>query len=182
MSITSASAALAPSISCSRNGRRHWRRTTRSSRNKPSVVVAAANNDVNGDEVVFRANNDVNGGGDGGDADVITHPRVLSRRGALRAALGATAALGMTTTADASLAASSEANAGTVNPRAYFQRFPTLFAPFYGDDERATILKEVVPGSVWALEQNLARETRPSFNSFIHLSLRRFVRARVNAA
>ena len=122
MSITSASA-LAPSISCSRTGRHHWRRTTRFSRNKPSVAAAAANDEVNGDEFVFRANNDVNGGGDGGDADVLTHPRVLSRRGALRAALGATAALGVTTMADASLAASSEVGAGVVNPRAYFQRY-----------------------------------------------------------
>ena len=28
------------------------------------------------------------------------------------------------------------------NPRAYFQRYPTLFAPFYGDDERATISQD----------------------------------------
>jgi len=42
-----------------------------------------------------------------------------------------------------------------VNPRAYFQRYPTLFAPFYGNDERTTLIKEVVPNEVWALEQNL---------------------------
>ncbi|ACO67695.1 predicted protein [Micromonas commoda] len=42
------------------------------------------------------------------------------------------------------------------NPRAYFQRYPTLFAPFYGDDERATMLKTIVPNRVWCLEQNLA--------------------------
>ena len=92
------------------------------------------------------------------NADVNLTSRRVSRRGALRAALGATAAVGMhiaAPTGNVSFAAS-EAVAAAVNPRAYFQRYPTLFAPFYGDDERATVLKEVVPGSVWALEQNLA--------------------------
>ena len=52
--------------------------------------------------------------------------------------------------------ASSEDVTTPLNPRAYFQRYPTLFAPFYGDDERATLLKTVVPDRVWCLEQNLA--------------------------
>ena len=52
--------------------------------------------------------------------------------------------------------ASSEDATTPLNPRAYFQRYPTLFAPFYGDDERATLLKTVVPDRVWCLEQNLA--------------------------
>jgi len=44
----------------------------------------------------------------------------------------------------------------TAHPRSYFQDVPTLFAPLYGSDERATLLKTVVPEKVFALEQNLA--------------------------
>jgi hypothetical protein len=38
--------------------------------------------------------------------------------------------------------------------RSYFQRFPTLFAPLYGDATRETI-KRQVGDNIWALEQNL---------------------------
>jgi hypothetical protein len=38
--------------------------------------------------------------------------------------------------------------------RSYFQRFPTLFAPLYGDATRVTI-KRQVGENIWALEQNL---------------------------
>jgi hypothetical protein len=43
-----------------------------------------------------------------------------------------------------------------VDPRSYFQDVPTLFAPLYGEDSRETRLIEIVPGEVYALEQNLA--------------------------
>jgi hypothetical protein len=38
--------------------------------------------------------------------------------------------------------------------RAYFQRFPTLFAPLYGNSSRTTI-KRKVGDNIWILEQNL---------------------------
>jgi len=65
-------------------------------------------------------------------------------------------AASLATLAPASIALADEAAMAPPNPRAYFQRYPTLFAPFYGDDERATMLKTVVPNRVWCLEQNLA--------------------------
>jgi hypothetical protein len=106
---------------CSRSGRGRWT----ASDCKPLVAAAAANANANANEVAAESLG-------------------VSRR----AALGATAALGITTatpTGSASFAASDAAAA--VNPRAYFQRYPTLFAPFFGDDERATAIKEVR----WAL-------------------------------
>jgi len=103
------------------------------------------------------------------DTSAIGKAASLSRRGALS---------GLAATVGASTGAAAFAEPPTAdNPRAYFQRFPTLFAPFYGDDTRETILKEIfVPtttvlddageatvvaapgaaGAVWALEQNLA--------------------------
>jgi hypothetical protein len=36
----------------------------------------------------------------------------------------------------------------------YFQRFPTLFAPFYGEATKETLLRQVGDG-IWAVEQNL---------------------------
>lgn len=138
---TSAFAPAAPNC-CSRAGRA--RRTT--SDCKPSVAAGAAND--NG----FETANDA----DDLDDDVKLTSRRVSRRGALRGALGATAALGIFMTSPTGSTKLAASAAAAVNPRAYFQRYPTLFAPFYGDDERATIIKEVVPGSVWALEQNLA--------------------------
>ena len=87
-----------------------------------------------------------------GDGSSLGTSGRCTRRGALRAALGAGAlALAATTSPDLAVAAADPAN-----PRSYFQRYPTLFAPFYGDDERVTLLKTVVPDQVWALEQNLA--------------------------
>ena len=65
-------------------------------------------------------------------------------------------AASLATLAPASIALADEAAMASPNPRAYFQRYPTLFAPFYGDDERATMLKTIVPNRVWCLEQNLA--------------------------
>ena len=88
---------------------------------------------------------------DGSSTSIGTSGR-CTRRGALRAALGA-GALALAATASPDLAV---AAADPANPRSYFQRYPTLFAPFYGDDERVTLLKTVVPDQVWALEQNLA--------------------------
>lgn len=143
-----ASASSVAARSCSGAGNRRTGSYCRTSR-----LVAASTKD-NGRATV-AANDEEDVVAD--DADVNLTSRRVSRRGALRAALGATAAFGMSidgTTGNISLAASDAA--APVNPRAYFQRYPTLFAPFYGDDERATVLKEVVPGSVWALEQNLA--------------------------
>jgi hypothetical protein len=71
----------------------------------------------------------------------------VSRRGALSAA----AALALLAPASAR---GSDAPASSA--RAYVQRYPTLFAPFIGADERETRLVAIVPGEVWALEQNLA--------------------------
>ena len=45
---------------------------------------------------------------------------------------------------------------GPRQPAIVLPALPRLFAPFYGDDERVTLLKTVVPDQVWALEQNLA--------------------------
>ena len=84
------------------------------------------------------------------DARTESSTSSVSRR---RALLGAAS---LATLAPASIALADEAAMAPPNPRAYFQRYPTLFAPFYGDDERATMLKTVVPDRVWCLEQNLA--------------------------
>lgn len=110
----------------------------------PRVVASAS------DDVIEVAPNNVE------DALATTHKRrgpVVSRRGALRGAMGAAAGFAFNNPFSDDVLVAAETG---VNPRRYFQRYPTLFAPFYGDDERATIVKEVVPGSVWALEQNLA--------------------------
>ena len=42
----------------------------------------------------------------------------------------------------------------SMNKRKYFQRFPTLFAPLYGEGERETV-KRQIGENIWALEQNL---------------------------
>lgn len=79
-------------------------------------------------------------------------PSSLSRRDALRLSAASAASLLAAPHALASAPA-----AAVVDParRAYTQTTPTLFAPFYGDDSRATVLKTIVPGQVYALEQNL---------------------------
>ena len=38
---------------------------------------------------------------------------------------------------------------------AFTQTFPILFKPFYGRGYRATVKRELVPGSMWATEQNI---------------------------
>lgn len=113
---------------------------------KPWVAAAAANDH---DYVVANVDDDL-------CDDVKFTSRRVSRRGALRAALGATGALGIVIAKPTGRTYFAAFAAAAVNPRAYFQRYPTLFAPFYGDDARATVIEEIVPGSVWALEQNLA--------------------------
>lgn len=70
----------------------------------------------------------------------------VQRRDFLRAA---TAVLG------SSLTANSVANAAELeSQRKYFQRFPTLFAPLYGEATRKTV-KYPIGENIWALEQNL---------------------------
>jgi len=46
------------------------------------------------------------------------------------------------------------ASAGIPSKRAYFQRFPTLFAPLYSDASRE-MTRQQLNDNVWALEQNL---------------------------
>ena len=46
------------------------------------------------------------------------------------------------------------AAAAAAERRAYFQRFPTLFAPLYGDAAKETVRRQVGDG-IWVLEQNL---------------------------
>ena len=137
-------------------------RCSRASRRSPrpvatrAVIITAADDVDTSDDELLKNNECVDDAGVG----VARHDARLSRRGALRAVAataGATAAATITTavTAATSFAADDATTAIAVNPRAYFQRYPTLFAPFYGADERATLLTEVCPGSVWALQQNL---------------------------
>ena len=153
MAMASVTSALAAAHSPSREHHsktQRWRRRTVASR-----VVSVGAQGSEGDEPC--------------DSSASGKAASLSRRGALS---------GLAATVGASTGAAAFAEPlNADNPRAYFQRFPTLFAPFYGDDTRATILKEIfvpstsvlddageatvvaapgAPGAVWALEQNLA--------------------------
>jgi len=81
------------------------------------------------------------------DDDARAESTSVSRRGFF-SAVAVAAAAGRR--ADA-LAAGSE-----LGERAAFtQTFPILFKPFYGRGYRATVKRELVPGSMWALEQNI---------------------------
>jgi hypothetical protein len=77
-----------------------------------------------------------------------TPPAFNTRRDVLRAAVLASGLI--------SSASSGVANAieEVETKRSYFQRFPTLFAPLYGDATRETI-KRQVGENIWALDQNL---------------------------
>jgi hypothetical protein len=88
-------------------------------------------------------------------------PTSNTRRDVLRTA-GLTAS-GLVSSAFLSSSSSGVANANAnaaileevdITKRSYFQRFPTLFAPLYGDATRETI-KRQVGENIWALEQNL---------------------------
>ena len=73
-----------------------------------------------------------------------------SRRGLLRAA-GVVVAGGWTRSGTAASAAEPTYSQGK---RAYFQRFPTLFAPLYGGATKATVRRQVGK-NIWVLEQSL---------------------------
>jgi len=75
---------------------------------------------------------------------------LATRRVALLRAAGAAAAgvVGLETIQGAS------ANQGIPSKRSYFQRFPTLFSPLYGDASRETT-RHQLNDNMWALEQNL---------------------------
>lgn len=47
------------------------------------------------------------------------------------------------------------AEAEASRARAFQQRFPVLFRPFFGRGYRATTKREIVPDAIWALEQNI---------------------------
>jgi len=87
----------------------------------------------------------------GDDDDTGYGVSLATRRVALLRAAGAAAAglaVGLETVQGAS------ANEGIPSKRAYFQRFPTLFAPLYGDASRETT-RQQLNDNMWALEQNL---------------------------
>ena len=88
---------------------------------------------------------------DAGDSAKLSRPP--SRRAVLAAAVSAPLA---STTRAALANGASTGRSTPVDPRSYFQDVPTLFAPLYGEDSRETLLREIVPGEVYALEQNLA--------------------------
>lgn len=137
---------MTSSMSCSTSRAAHLSASRSRRRRDGRAVVARASR-----EATRSASPDDVDNTEGDGSSLGTSGR-CTRRGALRAALGAGAlALATTTSPDLAVAAADPAN-----PRSYFQRYPTLFAPFYGDDERVTLLKTVVPDQVWALEQNLA--------------------------
>jgi len=81
-------------------------------------------------------------------------PAKLTRASSRRALLAAAAVAPVASAAGAALATGP--GAAPADPRSYFQDVPTLFAPLYGEDSRETRLREIVPGEVYALEQNLA--------------------------
>ena len=81
-------------------------------------------------------------------------PEKLARASSRRALLAAAASAPLASATGAALA--DGASTGRSDPRSYFQDAPTLFAPLYGEDSRETRLSVIVPGEVYALEQNLA--------------------------
>ena len=74
-----------------------------------------------------------------------------STRRVLVSAVAATVAAAATGRRSDALAAGAELSARD----AFTQRFPILFKPFYGRGYRATVKRELVPGSMWAAEQNI---------------------------
>ena len=85
-------------------------------------------------------------------------PAKLTRASSRRALLAAAAVAPVASAAGAALATGASPGnlSAPADPRSYFQDVPTLFAPLYGEDSRETRLREIVPGEVYALEQNLA--------------------------
>jgi hypothetical protein len=85
---------------------------------------------------------------------VARDPAKRTRASSRRAMLAAAVSAPLASAAGGALATG--AVDAPVDPRSYFQDVPTLFAPLYGEDSRETRLIEIVPGEVYALEQNLA--------------------------
>jgi hypothetical protein len=53
------------------------------------------------------------------------------------------------------LARAGEVTTSEIDRQAFTQTFPTLFKPFIGRGTKKTVKRELVPGQLWALEQNI---------------------------
>lgn len=122
-----------------------------------TIVQARKMDTTHNDAPAVEYNN--NGGG---NSDGLNHDRPRRRRDLLRAAVaGGFSLVGSSNAAHAT--GNLDGVSQQKSKRAYFQRFPTLFAPLYGDATRETIKKPLISSdnddnhncNIWALEQNL---------------------------